>query len=327
MQHPPPRVRELAQKWLQGNISAAELEEFNDWYNQFDDEKLILPANSDAPAVIRERILQQLTARMQGERPLPTSAPKRYTWYGIAAAACLGAVLVLTGPRYHWWSDTTTVHEVNSGIAMQKVILPDSSIVWLKPNSHLQYPAHFRQEVRQVQLTGEALFEVTQRPHQPFVVDAGGYTAKVLGTSFNLRVLPAIRGVELSVLTGKVAVAGHTNGQPKQTTVLAAKQKLVADSSQFTVEAVVPREQSLLEEGTQYNMNFHRTSFPEVIHRLEEKFNISCQINGQGLQFCSLTVDLTDQSLQQSLDLIAATSNGRYQLQNGTITWSGEGCR
>ncbi|NML39462.1 FecR family protein [Chitinophaga sp. G-6-1-13] len=327
MQHPPPRVRELAQKWLQGTISAAELEEFNDWYNQFDDEKLILPADSDAPAVIRERILQQLTARMQSEQSLPTPAPKRYNWYGLAAAACLGALLLLAGQRYHWWSTTTAIHEVNSGLAMQKVILPDSSIVWLKPNSQLQYPAHFREDMRQVQLTGEALFEVTQRPRQPFVVEAGGYTAKVLGTSFNLRVLSATKGVELSVLTGKVAVAGHANGQPKQATVLAARQKLVADSSQFTVKAVVPREQSLLEAGTQYNMNFHSTSFPEVIHRLEEKFNISCQINGQGLQRCSLTVDLTDQSLQQSLELIAATSNGRYQVQDGSITWSGEGCR
>lgn len=327
MQHPPPRVRELAQKWLQGNISAAELKEFNDWYNQFDDEKLILPADSDAPAVIRERILQQLTARIQEEQPLPTPAPTRIRWYGLAAAACLGAIVILAGQHFHWWSSANTIHEVNSGMAMQKIILPDSSIVWLKPNSHLQYPAHFRQDMRQVQLTGEALFEVTQRPHQPFVVEAGGYTAKVLGTSFNLRVLSAAKGVELSVLTGKVAVAGSTNGQPKQATVLAAQQKLVADSSQFTVKAVVPREQSLLEAGTQYNMNFHKMSFPEVIHRLEEKFNISCHIEGQGLQYCNLTVDLTDQSLQQSLDLIAATSNGRYQVQDGRITWSGEGCR
>lgn len=327
MQHPPPRIRELAQKWLQGNISAAELAEFNDWYNQFDDEKLILPADSDTPAVIRERILQQLTARIQDEQPLTTPAPKRSRWYAVAAAACLGGLVIVAGQHYRWWSSAPVIHQVNSGMAMQKVILPDSSIVWLKPDSHLQYPEHFGEDMRRVQLTGEALFEVTQKPRQPFVVEAGGYTAKVLGTSFNLRVLSATKGVELSVLTGKVAVAGGKEGQPKQTAVLAARQKLVADSSQFTVKAVVPREQSLLEAGTQYNMNFHRTAFAEVIQRLEEKFNISCQIEGEGLQHCSLTVDLTDQSLQQSLDLIAATSNGRYQLQEGNITWSGEGCR
>lgn len=327
MQHPPPRIRELAQKWLQGNISAAELAEFNDWYNQFDDEKLILPADSDTPAVIRERILQQLTARIQEELPQATAAPKRNRWYAVAAAACLGGLVILAGQHYHWWSSAPVIHQVNSGMATQKVILPDSSIVWLKPGSQLQYPDHFGQDIRQVQLTGEALFEVTQRPQQPFVVEAGSYTAKVLGTSFNLRVLPATNGMELSVLTGKVAVAGGREGQPKQTAVLAARQKLVADSSQFTVKAVVPREQSLLEAGTQYNMNFHRMAFAEVIQRLEKKFNVHCQIEGEGLQHCSLTVDLTDQSLQQSLELIAATSNGRYQLQDGNITWSGEGCR
>ncbi|MBC9933224.1 FecR family protein [Chitinophaga qingshengii] len=325
MQHPPPRIRELAQKWLQGDISAAELQEFNDWYNQFDDEKLILPADSDTPAVIKTRILQQLTARIQEEPSFSRPGPRRGVWYGLAAAACLGALVFLAGQHHHWWRPT--VQQVSSGVAMQKIILPDSSIVWLKPNSHLQYPDPFPKDTRQVQLTGEALFEVTQRAHQPFVVSAGGYTAKVLGTSFNLRVLPAANGMELSVLTGKVAVAGGSKSQPEKTTVLSARQKLVADSSQYVVQAVVPREQSALEAGTQYNMNFHNISFPEVLRRLEEKFNISCQLEGTGLQYCSLTVDLTDQSLQQSLELIAATSNGRYQMQEGKVTWSGEGCK
>lgn len=327
MQHPPPRISELAQKWLKGTISEPELLEFNAWYNQFNDEELPLSAHSGTPAEIKERMLSHLQQRLHREeatRPVPV----RKAWLGWAAAACLGALILIAGNKYHWWQhQEAEVLSVNTSGRMQKIILPDSSIVWLKPNSHLTYPDKFEKGVRQVELKGEALFEITQRANQPFVVTAGQYTARVLGTSFNLRLLPEPNSMVLTVLTGKVAVAAQKDDTSKKETVLAARQKLVADTKQFVVKEVVPQEQSLLEKGTEYNMNFHNISFTDVIHRLEEKFNIKCHVEGQGLQYCSLTVDLTDQSLQESLLLIAATSNGRYEMQEGQVTWSGEGCR
>jgi hypothetical protein len=39
------KISILAKKWLQGCISETEILEFNNWYNSFDDEQLLLPTS------------------------------------------------------------------------------------------------------------------------------------------------------------------------------------------------------------------------------------------------------------------------------------------
>lgn len=67
-----------------------------------------------------------------------------------------------------------------------QTVLPDGSKVWLNAESSLRYPTAFEGGERRVELTGEAYFEVTHNPKQPFVVATATQHLKVLGTSFNL---------------------------------------------------------------------------------------------------------------------------------------------
>src|SRR5690606_1106516 len=69
---------------------------------------------------------------------------------------------------------------------IKKVILADKSIVWLKGNSSLTYPEEFSEEERKISLQGEALFEVTNDPDRPFIIQCGELTTKVLSTSFSI---------------------------------------------------------------------------------------------------------------------------------------------
>lgn len=68
-----------------------------------------------------------------------------------------------------------------------KVQLPDGSIVMLNSNSTLTYPTQFSDKQREVNLLGEAYFEVTKDTKRPFVVTTP-YQAniKVYGTQFNV---------------------------------------------------------------------------------------------------------------------------------------------
>jgi len=50
------------------------------------------------------------------------------------------------------------------------LVLPDSTRVWLNANSSLTYPPNFTDSQRQVELTGEAYFEVHPDPKSPFIV-------------------------------------------------------------------------------------------------------------------------------------------------------------
>lgn len=68
-----------------------------------------------------------------------------------------------------------------------RVALPDGTRVWLNSSSSLTYPVQFTGQSRAVELKGEAYFEVTKNPHQPFIVNAQGMKVEVLGTHFNVK--------------------------------------------------------------------------------------------------------------------------------------------
>ena len=68
--------------------------------------------------------------------------------------------------------------------------LPDGSRAWLNNASSLRYPVSFTGNSREVELTGEAYFEIAKDASHPFKVavhrGAATSTIEVLGTSFNI---------------------------------------------------------------------------------------------------------------------------------------------
>ena len=68
-----------------------------------------------------------------------------------------------------------------------RVLLPDSSEVWLNAESTIEFPVAFNSGERRVELHGEAYFKVTRNEQTPFVVHTDRLKVCVLGTEFNLR--------------------------------------------------------------------------------------------------------------------------------------------
>ena len=48
--------------------------------------------------------------------------------------------------------------------------LPDNSVVWLNSGSSLRYPIRFQDDKRNVELTGEAFFDIQSNSDVPFEV-------------------------------------------------------------------------------------------------------------------------------------------------------------
>ena len=87
----------------------------------------------------------------------------------------------------------------------RKLILPDSSTIWLNESSQVEYAKDFNgQKERHLQLQGEAFFEVTKNPDRQFVVEAGTTNTTVYGTTFNLKA-SADDGVQVALMEGKVS--------------------------------------------------------------------------------------------------------------------------
>ena len=97
----------------------------------------------------------------------------------VALAAAFMTYRVATAPFVHRFHNADTV-------AMH-VAMPDGTDVWLSPGTTLSYDDTFRIDGRNVELDGEAYFDVTHDAGQPFVVTAPAFRVHVLGTVFNVR--------------------------------------------------------------------------------------------------------------------------------------------
>lgn len=92
--------------------------------------------------------------------------------------------------------------------AQSKLILPDSTLVYLNGGTIIKYDASFQNKAeREVYLNGEAYFEVAKDAEKPFIVHAADLNIKVLGTKFNVSSYLDEPNIKVSLLEGRVKVS------------------------------------------------------------------------------------------------------------------------
>lgn len=87
-----------------------------------------------------------------------------------------------------------------------KIILEDSTEVWLNSESTLSYPEVFSPTERRVHVTGEAYFAVKRDEKRPFYVETDKLTVRVYGTEFNVRAYADDPYVYTTLERGSIAV-------------------------------------------------------------------------------------------------------------------------
>jgi transmembrane sensor len=103
---------------------------------------------------------------------------------------------------------------INPG-SRTKIALPDGSQVWINSGSKLTYDESFKGGTRDVQLDGEAYFDVVKDAAHPFIVHTSGIDIKVLGTAFNVKAYKAEPVVEATLIHGSIEVINqHRPGAP-----------------------------------------------------------------------------------------------------------------
>lgn len=90
-----------------------------------------------------------------------------------------------------------------------QIKLPDGSNVWLNSASSLRYPVRFSGNERNVEIIGEAYFEVAPNPKMPFRVKNTFQTIEVLGTHFNVMSYTNESTINTTLVEGSVKVVGN----------------------------------------------------------------------------------------------------------------------
>lgn len=237
--------------------------------------------------------------------------------FKIAASIfiCCALLLVFRARLQEIFNIHQYASATSSGNEINKTILSDGSIVWLKGKSTLNYPLKFKGNLRKVNLEGEALFEIAKDPAHPFVIHCAGLNTRVLGTSFNIK--HRSRKIEVNVLTGRVFLSSANSAaiilHPYQKAVYSELKKTIVKQAEPVVEVA-----SLI-RGTEYNMQFNDVPVAQVLERIEKKFEVHIAINSKKLNSNRITADFTDQSLLNTISMMSEAFNMDFQIDGQSV--------
>lgn len=194
-------------RWLSDELSPEEKTEFEGSEAGREYLRMIQAADRlSAPAYDTQYELSKLKTRIGNASSTP--APK-VIWmrpvFRYAVAASITALIVLS---YLLFRPSLTTVRTSPG-QQEIVVLPDGSEVQLNAASSISYNKKTWDEQRELQLTGEAFFQVEKGSR--FVVNTEYGDVTVLGTSFNVKTRQS--KLEVICYTGKVNVSSENSSQ------------------------------------------------------------------------------------------------------------------
>ncbi len=212
-----------------------------------------------------------------------------------------------------------------------RLLLPDSSEVWLNANSKLTYDKQFGIKNRNTTLTGEAFFEV-RKGSLPFQIKARGVQVKVMGTAFNIKSYPDEKTTVTSLIRGKVEIT--IDKRPGETFVLNPDEKLIVADEQQEVSKKGLKKGDLvvLSQLTHNNddiiietswvdnkLVFENESFAELAEKMERWYAVSIEFRDDEIANQRLSGTFTNESIQEALEELQMTTRFHYTIKSNSI--------
>lgn len=309
----------LIDKYLDDQLSYEEKLRVDEWLGHITDQRAADKLPGLQKDVDGKRIYNQLLHKIQrAEKPaIPVKTLKLSPLLKVAASLVLCGSLVF-GFR-NQLKDLLQINRIssitNSKGHITKSILSDGSIVWLKGNSKLNFPAIFKGGLRKVDLEGEALFEVAKDASHPFIIHCGGLTTRVLGTSLNIK--NDQYKIEVNVLTGRVYLSSSNT---KALTLHPRQKAVYSDLHQTVVkeDGVVTAIEAIT-KGTEYDMLFNDARVADVIKRIQDKFEVRINVKNTKLANIHITADFTDQSLENTMNMMSEALNLDFNIDGQSV--------
>lgn len=279
MEHPYQPTAELVQRLKNNECTPEELLLIRKWIAAMD--------LGDAATDIAPEVLAQFKAGMHNELmrsihttpAVPIHRRQYFRSYGAAAALLL---LLVSGIVVWYIIRRTsvaerspvaglTVIENNKKNIVQKITLPDGTLVWLNRHSRLEFdPQEYNGAQRSVKLSGEGFFEVIANKGKPFVVETGNLHTRVLGTAFNIEAYHQESEIRVSLVHGKVALDDKATDR---TTFLTPNQTLRYSKDTRTWK-VLPMAVNTIEQWRNGHLVFNEVPLQEAIERIEDRYGI-----------------------------------------------------
>jgi transmembrane sensor len=323
-------IDDLLGKYLAGEASDDERSQVNQWINEADENQRYFnqfreifdaAANishwkgydTDAAwSRVRENLHRKNGKVVTIGKPRPA-----VEWWKLAAAA-----LIFIFAGVYLYQATNTESSPVVVIAKAKAVndtLPDGSNVFLNKQSKLEYAYDRSKKRHDVQLVGEAYFDVNHAKGEQFIIQAGEVFIRDIGTSFNVKAYPGSDLVEVLVEEGEIVF--YTAENPGIHLKESGQGVYNRKTKQFTIDQPDP---NITAYKTKFFV-FSETRLGEVVNALNNVYETPIVI-ADHLRECPITVSFRDESIDEIAAILAETLSLEIARKDGKIELTGKGC-
>lgn len=233
----------------------------------------------------------------------------------IAAAIIVIFLSIWTGKELSDYTQPTLYTEVFSPTGQKtQIILPDSSVVLLNSNSKIRYSQSFNKNNRNIELKGEAYFEVQKNLSKQFIVKTSELDIKVFGTTFNVKDYDDDQMIEVGLLKGQIGIDRNKNEIVK----LTPGQVATFNKKDLRLN-VGETDMNLVSAWTRQEMVFEEDSLEEIVKYIERWYGVEIQVAPELLDGDMLTFKVKTESLTELLNLINLLKPIKYHIDGKQV--------
>lgn len=315
--------KELIEKYFDGNITDAEIKKLSDWIkndrhlqNWWEEE--FSKSDAGINPVLRDKLFARIKEQTQGKEETQGKENSRtirmnpwkwaaaivlpiciafFTYYLVDSSQTVGAPFIVKADK----GDKATIE------------LPDGTNVVLNSASQLSYLNNFGENVRRVQLNGEAYFKVAHDEKRAFIVQVGDLEVKVLGTSFNVSAYEDAKDVTVVLLEGKVGVYAQ-----KISHIMKPGDKIEYNKATHKITATQVHPSDYI-EWTKGNIYFEKESLENIMKTLSRIYDVEIRFDSNKLPNEYFTGTIPGGGIQNALNILMLTSPFYYEMDGSVI--------
>lgn len=293
----------LINKYLSGNALPEDAMQLEDWKNEdpdnlkyfLDSEKtfnLIYAKINDKPGNPQLAWAKVLPSLQQTKSLNST----RYFYLKFAASLVLLFALGLSINYFLRKSKSESlVYSTQENTRSMRT--SDGSQITLHKNTTLSVDPSFGKSNRTVHLNGSADFHITHKDKFPFIVDAGSFFIKDIGTKFRVILSPNSDTITIKVTEGIVLLYDEHGSNLE----IKAGQNARYIRSQQQLSLIKP----VVTEHTTFMFNNEKLGV--VIDKLSKTYNVQIQLQHPGLKHCIITSTFVDEKIETILGIVTET--------------------
>ena len=320
---------ELFERYIQNRANPDEIKRLSFWIKNNQEislwlEQQILDSESSIESEVQIRMLRNIETEINANYNEGTNKQlnirfRLNKWMRVAAMFIL-PLFTATGVYFYMSKNAPSTAPLVVAVERgQKanITLPDGSKVWLNSQSKLTYSANFNVKKRELQLDGEAYFEVAHNPDKPFIVHSNDISVEALGTAFGVKAYNDDKLISSILMRGKVRVI-----TPDGEAILLPNDRIMYDKTTHKKAKNTVTNATDFTGWIHNELRFENESLGDIAKTIQRIYNVDVVFATEKLKNQRYTGTINNNSLESVLNIVSLTSPVSFQINNQQVTLS-----